>query len=282
MNRKAACVGEIKLSGAAWTWAGATLEEAAGIYRALGVNAMDLIAMPGAVLEVDEIARDPHDRAARARNLDITLGNLIAIFGSGFEDRALNSTDPGVRKRNLETYKGLLDYCEAAHIYSIMVLPGVLQKGISREEALKISAAEMRTMNELAEDTGVLLAYEPHVESILESPQEILDFVERVPEIKLVLDYAHCVSLGYKQSEIDALAPYAGHVHLRQAASGKIQARWAEGEIDFAAVMQLLKKIGYQGYATLEYEHEEFWDMDKCDVMTETIKMRDAVLPNIS
>ena len=275
-------MGEIKLSGAAWTWVGATLEEAAGIYRALGVNAMDLIAMPGAALEVDEIARDPQGHADRARKLDMELGNLIVIFGEGFEDRALNSTEPEVREKNLETCKGLLEFCAAARAYSMMVLPGVLQKGISREEALEISAAELRTMNALAEEAGVLLAYEPHVESILESPQEILDFVQRVPEIKLVLDYAHCVSLGYKQSEIDALAPYAGHVHLRQASSVKIQARWAEGEIDFAAVMQLLVKTGYGGYVTLEYEHGEFWDMDKCDVMTETIKMRDTVLPFVS
>ncbi len=272
----------IKLSGAAWTWVGATLEEAARIYRALGVKALDLIAMPGAALEADEIARDPLGHADRARKLDVELVNLITIFGAGFEDRALNSTDSGVREMNLATYKGLLEFCAAARVYSIMVLPGVLQKDISRDEALEISAAELRTMNVLAKEAGVLLAYEPHVESILESPQEILDFVKEVPEIKLVLDYAHCVSLGHTQVEIDALAPYAGHVHLRQAASGKIQARWAEGEIDFVAVMQLLKKIGYEGYVTLEYEHEEFWDMDKCDVMTETIKMRDAVLPFVS
>jgi sugar phosphate isomerase/epimerase len=275
-------MGNIRLSGAAWTWVGATLEEAAGIYRALGVKAMDLIAVPGMALEADEIASDPLGHAERARNLDMELGNLIAIFGAGFEDRALNSTDLHVREKNLATYRGLLEFCAAARVYSIMILPGVIQKGVSRDEALDISAAEMRTMNTLALETGVLLAYEPHVESILESPGEILDFVKRVPDIKLVLDYGHCVSLGYKQNDIDPLAPYAGHVHLRQASTGKIQARWTDGEIDFKAVMELLEKTGYEGYVTLEYEHDEFWDMDKCDVMTETIKMRDAVRPYVS
>ena len=275
-------MGDIKLSGAAWTWVGATLEEAAGIYRALGVRAMDLIAMPGALLEADGIARDPLGHAERVRNLEMDLGNLITIFGEGFENRALNSSDPKVRNRNLETFKGLVEFCAAAKVYSIMVLPGVLQKGISRREALEISASELRTMHAYAKEAGVLLAYEPHVESILESPQEIFEFVEKVPEIRIVLDYAHCVSLGYRQGEIDPLVAYAGHVHLRQAKSGKIQARWAEGEIDFIAVMTLLRSTGYEGYVTLEYEHEEFWDMDKCDAMTETIKMRNAVLPFVS
>jgi hypothetical protein len=43
--------------------------------------------------------------------------------------------------------------------------------------------------------------------------------------------------------------------------------------------MTLLKETNYCGYVTLEYEHDKFWNMDRCDVMTETIKMRDAVLP---
>ena len=41
-----------------------------------------------------------------------------------------------------------------------------------------------------------------------------------------------------------------------------------------------LQEAGYNGYVTLEYEHEPGWmDMDKCDVMTETVKMRDLVRP---
>jgi hypothetical protein len=44
-------------------------------------------------------------------------------------------------------------------------------------------------------------------------------------------------------------------------------------------MMQKLKQRAYEGYVTLEYEHDPFWQMDQCDVMTETIRMRDAVLP---
>ena len=59
--------------------------------------------------------------------------------------------------------------------------------------------------------------------------------------------------------------------------------RWDDGEVDFPRVIGLLKQAGYSGNLTLEYEHEPGWmDMDKCDVMTETIKMRDAVQPLLS
>jgi sugar phosphate isomerase/epimerase len=128
----------------------------------------------------------------------------------------------------------------------------------------------------------VLLVYEPHVESILENPHDVLKFASENNEVKLVIDYSHAVSLGYSTNELNLLVPFAGHVHLRQAAPDKIQARWDEGHIDFPALIGLLQTTGYEGYLTLEYEHDKFWNMDRCDVMCETIKMRDTVLPHLS
>ena len=76
------------------------------------------------------------------------------------------------------------------------------------------------------------------------------------------------------------LVPYAGHFHLRQGANKQLQARWEDGEINVVEVVGRLQEVGYEGYLTLEYEHEPGWmDMDKCDVLTETIKMRDTVGP---
>ena len=134
----------------------------------------------------------------------------------------------------------------------------------------------------MARDAGVLLVYEPHVDSILQRPQDAQDFIGQCGEVKLVIDYSHSVSLGYSQSDLDALIPFAGHVHLRQAAPDKLQARWEEGVIDFPALISQLKQTGYRGYLTLEYEHDKFWNMDQCDVLTETIRMRNAVLPSLA
>jgi sugar phosphate isomerase/epimerase len=97
------------------------------------------------------------------------------------------------------------------------------------------------------------------------------------PALKIALDYSHFVAQGYTQAQIDPLAPFAGHVHLRQGANGHLQAEWDKGEIDFPAVMALLKQTGYAGYVALEYEHDPWLDL--VDVMTESILMRDCVRP---
>jgi sugar phosphate isomerase/epimerase len=269
----------IRLAGAAWSWVGATLGESAAIYRALGVNALDLIAIPGTRLDTYRIAADPIEQAHEISKLDIDLSNLLVFFGRDFHDHALNSFDAAIRSKNLDTFRRLLEFCSAAGFRSITVLPGIAKSPGTRSEALKHSAAELNRMNQFAQDAGVLLVYEPHVQSILENPNDALKFARENSDVKLVIDYSHAVSLGYSNIDLDPLVQYAGHVHLRQASRDQIQARWDEGSINFPALIGLLKKTGYSGYLTLEYEHDKFWNMDRCDVMTETIKMRDAILP---
>lgn len=272
----------IKLAGAAWSWVGATFAESAAIYRALGVNALDFLAVPGSRFDTYQIAADPAGEARKIKSLGVELSNLLMFFGNDFRDRAINDPDPAVRDDNLETFRRVLDFCAAAGFHSITVLPGVEQPNHSRDESLAWTAIELNRLNAAANDAGILLVYEPHVQSILESPHDALAFAQANRDVKLVIDYSHSVSLGYTSDDLDPLVPFAGHVHLRQAAPDKIQARWEEGTIDFPALVALLKRTGYQGYMTLEYEHDKFWNMDRCDVMTETIKMRDAVLPCLS
>jgi sugar phosphate isomerase/epimerase len=272
----------IKLAGAAWSWVGATLRESANIYRAIGVNALDLIAIPGSRLDTYEIASDPRGQARRLNDLGVEFSNLLAFFGKDFRDRALNNPDSTIRSNNRETFRKLLEFCAAAGFHSITVLPGVEHPSHSRHDALASTAGELNRMNELANDAGVLLVYEPHVESVLENPRDVLGFARTQCDVKLVIDYSHAVSLGYAASDLNPLVAYAGHVHLRQAAADRIQARWEEGSIDIPALIALLRQTGYQGYLTLEYEHDRFWQMDRCDVMTETVRMRDVAVRSLS
>jgi sugar phosphate isomerase/epimerase len=272
----------IRLAGAAWSWVGTTIAESAAIYRAIGIEAIDLIAIPGSRLDTDEIAAAPRQQAELLSGLEAKLSNLFVFFGRDFRDRALNDPDAQVRGRNRETFKRLLEYSVAADFHSMTVLPGVEQPPHSRQDALNWAAEELNTMNKLANGSGVLLVYEPHVQSILEAPQEALAFARANSDVKLVIDYSHGVSLGYSCADLEPLIAHAGHVHLRQAAAGRIQARWDEGIINFPRLITQLRRNNYQGYVTLEYEHDKFWEMDQCDVMTETIKMRDTVFPSVS
>ena len=167
----------MKLAGAAWAYVGASLSESAAILQALDVQAMDLIAAPGALLDSQEIERDPQGQARRVTEAGLPLSNLLYVFGDEFDGRPLNSVDDTVGAAYRETFERVLQFCTAAGIPSVLVLPGVDQAGISHEEAVELSAAAMNELAALAAAANVLLLFEPHVEPVLESPFDTLAFL---------------------------------------------------------------------------------------------------------
>ena len=270
------------VSGSTWSFVGATLPEAVRIYGALGIGAVDLIAVPGnpdsPQLASDQILRRPREMARQILGLGAPVSNLNYNFAANFHQRAINHKDASVRKRNREDYRSVIEFCGECRIPSITVLPGIPQKGWSRESALAATAEELGDLSAMSREAGVITTFEAHVGSILESPLDTLTFMQSNPELKLTLDYAHFICRGYAQEQVDLLVPYAAHVHLRQAAPKKLQARWDEGTIDFSRVMGKLAEANYAGFLSLEYEHREGWmDLDRADVFAETVKMRNLL-----
>jgi len=138
------------------------------------------------------------------------------------------------------------------------------------------SAEAMKPMVEAGQKAGVVVTIEPHVHGILESVSSVEEMLHRVPGLKLTLDPAHLVTLGYCQEEIERLVPHAGHVHLRQGRPGVLQSKLEEGTYNFPAFFGELRDAGYQGWLACENVHQAYMNTLHDDVLTETVKMRDA------
>lgn len=271
----------MQLSGAAWSFVGASLRESRDIYRALGIDAIDVLAAPGFLLDPARIVQDPERESRAVAALETSIANLFFLFASDFSRRALNHRDPQIRARNVQEFRAVVEFCQRSGIPSVTVVPGGEQEGWSHEKSLAVSAEVLNEFASIAAEWGVALLFEAHVGSLLESPQETVLFLERNRQLKLTLDYSHFMFNGHAQDAINVLVPYARHVHLRQAAPRVLQARWNDGKIDFVKVVERLIEVKYKGYLTLEYEHDAWLDSDRVDVATETIKMRDTILPMI-
>ncbi len=274
--------GSMPVSGSSWSFVGVTLAESVQIYQALGIGAVDLIALPGnpdpPQLASEEILQRPRETAQRIRNLGVPIGNLNFNFAANFKERATNHKDPKIRERNREDYATVIDFCRECQIPSATVLPGILQEDWPREKALDVAAEELNQFAALSRKQGITTTFEAHLGSILESPLDTLTFMQSNPGLKLTLDYGHFTCQGFSQEQIDPLAVHAAHVHLRQAADNKLQARWDEGTLDLPRIISKLQSADYTGFLSLEYEHMEGWmHLDKADVLTETVKMRDLL-----
>lgn len=265
----------MKLCVTSWSFPMLTLPEVVGVARAIGFDAVDVGLFYRPALDRVRLLVQPEALAAELADLGVALSNLYWLFGGNLDER--NLADPASRAANVRDFEAVVRFCVAAHIPTIMLLPGMLGRGQSRADALREAAASLRVLLPIAAAAGITLAVEPHTHSFVESPELALALLEAAPGSRLVLDYAHFVCLGYRQDEIDVLAPQAAHVHLRQARPGVLQAKLALGTINFPAVLATLRAVGYDGYLALEYVHQEYMGTLGDDVLTETVQMRDLV-----
>ncbi len=265
----------MRLSLASWSLRACTLREAVGIARTLGFAGLDIGYFYGPALSRQRLLSDPEGLAREIRELGIAIPNLYHLFGDSLSDR--NLAQSSSLDRNADDFARVIRFCQAACIPTVFVLPGVCNPGQGRPEALAQSARSLNALLPIARAAGVQLTIEPHVHSYAESPALVLELLRRVPGLKLTLDYAHFACLGYRQDEVDPLAPHAAHVHVRQARPGVLQARLSQGTLNFAAMLGVLREAGYDGYLSAEWVHQDYMDTLYEDVLTETIQARDAI-----
>ena len=265
----------MKLSVTTWSFPLCTLKECVGIARALEIPALDIGYFYRSTLDKARLLQSPEEYGKEIQELVGEVANLYHLFGGGLSDRNLASTES--ESENLRDFEAALRFCTAAHIPSVFVLPGVVNPKQSRREALRVSASNLGRLQKLAKQAGVALTIEPHVHSYLESPTLALELLQAVPGLRLTLDYAHFHCLGFTQEEIDVLAPYASHIHLRQAAAGALQRKLDQGTLNFPALLGTLREVDYKGYLSIEYVHQDYMNTVFDDVLSETIKMRDLV-----
>ena len=265
----------MRLSVTSWSFPQLTLREVAGVARALGIGAVDVGYLHRSALDREAILADPEGEAQRLREAlgGLACANLYHLFGDGLSGR--NLALPGTAEANARDLEAVLRFAEAAGIPTVFLLPGIVNPGQSRAEAARVAAESLRVLLDLP-GARARVCVEPHVHSWAESPSLVRGLVEETG-VRLALDYAHFLCLGFRQEEVDPLAPHAAHVHLRQARPGLLQAKFDRGTLNFAALMGTLRGAGYDGFLALEAVHQDYMGTLGDDVLTETVRMRDAV-----
>ena len=264
----------MKLCVTSWSFPHLNLNEVGGLASVLGLDGVDIGLFYASALDKSRILSDPkgYGEAVR-RSLPVDVSNYYHLFGDDLLGRNLAlPTHP----ENLADTEAAMTFARAAGAPSIFVLPGMINPGQSRTKALAASAENLKPLVEAGQKTGVTLTIEPHVHGLLESVDMTHDLISQVPGLKLALDPAHFVSLGYRQEEVETLCHYAEHVHLRQAKPGVLQAKMEHGTINFPAFFAALSDVGYDGWLAIEYVHQAYMNTMFDDVLSETVKMRDC------
>lgn len=263
----------VKLSLTSWSFPACTLAEAHGISRALGIGALDVGLLHRPALDRATVLSAPEKTGAALKATGLAVANVYWLFGDSPADRPVS--DAATMDKNASDLDAVARFAAAVGAPTIFVLPGAMRPGWSRSSLIDQSAASLRAMMPIAARHGINLTVEPHVGGLLSSPALTLALLDQVPGLQLTLDYAHFACMGFTQDQIDPLARHAGHVHLRQARPGELQAKWGMGTLDFSAIFAVLRDCGYNGFLSIEYVHQAYMNTLSDDVLTETVRMRD-------
>ncbi len=94
--------------------------------------------------------------------------------------------------------------------------------------------------------------------------------------VTLTLDPSHFVWAGHSQAAWQHLVAVTGHVHLRGADDGRVQAPMSANTIDFRALVDALEDAGYDAALTLEAS-TLMGALNECDTVSETVQLRDEL-----
>jgi len=108
------------------------------------------------------------------------------------------------------------------------------------------------------EQRGVVIAIEPHVGSMLDTPARVLELLNAIdsPYLKLNFDISHFNVMGIPIAEsVGALAAHTIHTHVKDERGVVPDYQFlipGEGEFDYVAYLQAMREHGYTGFITAE------------------------------
>lgn len=173
----------------------------------------------------------------------------------GEEGLSFSDLDKKIRKMAVERIKDQIVF--ASHFNAIVIIGlirGKIEENVNRAEAEKWTIDCLKECTEFAQEYNIRLTLEPvnrYESNFINTLDEGIKFIKRVgsPNLGILADTFHMniEEISIYDSIIKA-KDYITHVHFADSN------RWAPGcgHLDFAKIVQTLKKIDYQGYVSAE------------------------------
>lgn len=175
----------------------------------------------------------------------------------------LNHPEESVRAKCVAAIREAISDAAAYGASSVLVVPGVVNKTMSYEDAWALSRESIAMVVPDAEQAGIDIAFENVWNNFLLSPREAADFVDSFGSERVgwYLDVGNLVAYGWPEQWIRILGPRIMKVDVKEYSRQKLdqEGRWAgfgvkleEGDCDWPAVMRALDEIGFHGWMTAE------------------------------
>jgi len=197
----------------------------------------------------------PKDRKLYAKLAEKYGIEIHSIMGGKGWSAPLSHPDPKVRKEGMDNFVLSLETAKAVGATCVLCVPGIVNEEVTYEQCWERSSACLKKLAPLAEKMKIPIGVENVWNKFLLSPIEFARYVDEIgsPYIQAYYDVGNYVHWSIPQQWIRTLGKRIKKVHVKGFDAG--QFKWCgllEGTINWIAVSQALKDIGYDDYLTIE------------------------------
>ena len=139
---------------------------------------------------------------------------------------------------------------------AILVVPGRIQESRDYLAATQWATENGKRVAELAERIGILACMENVANGLFISPIDMRNLIDDIasPMVKSYFDVGNCLSMGqgYPEDWINILGERIGRIHFKDGIENGDMCYLLQGEVNWPAVMESIRKIGYDQYISVE------------------------------
>jgi sugar phosphate isomerase/epimerase len=206
---------------------------------------------------------DETERIAALKRLYDQYG--LRIFSLQASGRGAFAADQRMRKQFLELIRDQVKFAKAVGCECIGLWPGGPLRGQTLDQAIKHFAGSIREMAKIADDAGLVAAFEIEPPFIFKSEETLVRILEEAndPRVKTIYDSSHFDlfngSTGKPHEMLERIGvENIGYVHftdtdgtIRDGGTSKHLAA-GDGHIDVPASFKTLKDGGFKGWVMID------------------------------
>lgn len=203
----------------------------------------------------------------QAKVAGIQLPSLASGYGWMYP---VTSADAAIRQKGIEITKASLRVAKDLGLDAILMVPGIVDSefidghlGTPYDVAYDNIFAAMDELKITAEELGVTIGIENVWNQFFLSPLELRDFIDKVgsPNVGSYFDVGNVIYSGYAEQWINILGSRITKVHFkdfkREVATIDGFCDLLDGDVNYPAVIQALRAVGYNGAVTAEFFNVE-------------------------
>lgn len=246
-----------------WSFPAGSLNDSFALAKDAGFDGVE-VALDEAAGEITLTSTEKDLLAVKKQAEDNGI-ELYSVASGLYWSYFLNDADDAVRAKAQDIVKKQLEVAATLGCESILVIPGCVNaefaapgKVMDYVTCYERSMESILKVKEYAEQYKVEIGLENVWNKFLLSPMEMRDFIDKVnsPYVGSYLDIGNTLANGYPEHWIRALGDRIKKVHFKdyRVEAGGLHGfvDLLAGDVNYPAVMEALKEVGYDGWVSAE------------------------------